>query len=113
MKRQAAYNGEIGANGKAYVKGQFIAEQAECHTTATKGKSSGKQEIAPYVWEVPEDSTQRSIYSFISAFVNFHTGARLYEAAAFSNIPAEQLDSLADRYEAGERWFYPDHEIYS
>jgi hypothetical protein len=29
MKRQAQYHGEVGFNGRAYQKGQFISEQAE------------------------------------------------------------------------------------
>jgi hypothetical protein len=66
MKRQAAYHGEIGANGKAYTKGQFIAEQPEYLGTATKArKGLGKQEIEPYVWEIPESPEMKSIYRFI------------------------------------------------
>jgi hypothetical protein len=63
MKRQAAYHGEIGANGKPYQKGQFIAEQKEYQrTNKLKSKGLKKVEVAPYVWEVPPNETSKSIY---------------------------------------------------
>jgi hypothetical protein len=114
MKRQAAYNGEVGANGRAYVKGQFIAEQAEYLGAATKTKKgSGKQEIEPYVWEVPESPEMKSIYRFIQGvFGDLASGQINEKAIAFHGEDPKKIQSLIARYQQGDRWYFPNQETY-
>ncbi len=115
MKRQAAYHGEIGANGKAYKKGQFIAEQREYCGRGTKfnKKAIKKQEIEPYVWEVPEDPEMKSIFRFIQGVYGCVFKGTINDTAiAFANEDVKKIQSLIARYQAGERWFYPNHEVY-
>ena len=115
MKRQAKYHGEIGANGKAYVKGQFIAEQAENNTARSNSKkSTGKQQIEPYVWEVAPDQDMKPIFSFICNYYNFYTDKVVLneQAIAFYNEDVNKINSLVKRYRNGERWYYPNHELY-
>lgn len=114
MKRQAAYHGEIGANGKPYQKGQFIAEQTMYLGTATKvAKGSGKQEIEPFVWEVPEDPEMKSIYRFVQGIYGDVVSGEINETAiAFHNENLKKIESLISRYQNGERWYFPNHEVY-
>ena len=114
MKRQATFHGEVGANGKAYNKGQFIAEQAEYFGSATKAKKgSGKQEIEAYVWEVPEDSEMKSIYRFIQGIYGCLKSGEINEQSiAFHGENVLKVQSLIARFQNGERWFYPNHEVY-
>jgi len=112
MKRQAQYHGEIGANGKAYTKGQFIAEQEFYQGSAKKVKHTGKVEIAPCVWEVPEDEYQKSIYGFIRTVANIHTGQINYQILEYEGKDIKQVQSLVGRYLQGERWFFPNQEVY-
>ena len=116
MKKQARFNGEIGANGKSYQKGQFIAEQEVSATSASnhqKGKRSGKQEISPYVWEVPEDPEMKSIYSFIQGvYGDLSSGIINEQAISFYDEDVKKIESLMKRYQAGERWYFPSQEMY-
>jgi hypothetical protein len=112
MKRQAKYHGEIGANGKAYQKGQFIAEQPFYIGRAKNVAKSKKQEIAPYVWEIPEDSEMKSIFKFIQQIYNFNYKSIKWEIVKHLNLNEKQVNSLVIRYENGERWFFPNQEIY-
>ena len=106
MKRQANYHGEIGANGKAYQKGQFIAEQVENKTAkASAKKATKKQEIEPYVWVVAPEANLRSIYSQINSLYNVKTKDKAtVETIEFCGYTIEEFEDLVDRYEAGERW---------
>jgi hypothetical protein len=118
MKRQAKFNGEIGANGKAYQKGQFIAEQEVNNTAAATrfAKSKNKKvPITPCEWvlasEIPEGA--RTIYSEVAVFSNLRDIGTLNEhAIAFHNEDFKKIESLTLRYIDGERYFYPDHEVY-
>lgn len=114
MKRQAAYHGEIGANGKAYQKGQFIAEQEDYTMRASKRKKgSGKQEIEPYKWEVPADPEMKSIFAYVGGvYACLRTGEISYNVIEYYNEDPKKIESLVARYQAGERWFYPNQEIY-
>jgi hypothetical protein len=109
-KRQAAYNGEVGANGRAYNKGQFIAEQPGYVGSATKKAKPAKvskQQIERYLWEVPADAEMKSIYNYIQGvFGSVETGEINEESVAFYGVSHLKVQDLIARYQAGERWFF-------
>ena len=111
---RAKKGGEIGANGEFYKGGAFIAT-----TDRPKGqpkkkyKASGKQIIDYGTWEVPVDESMKSIFSFVQGvYGNCHTGEINEQAVSFAGEDIKKIESLIARFRNGERWFYPDNEIY-
>lgn len=108
---RAKKGGEFGANGEWYEGGKFIntvPENAKRHGSGRKG--TGKQEVAPYVWEVAPEG-MRSIYKQIAGIcAKFDLSAKRFVYSANPQIleyigrtQAECEDMIA-RYNAGERW---------
>lgn len=114
MPIQAKKGGEIGANGEFYKGGAFIATTDRPKGQPTKKyKSTGKQLIDYYTWGIPEDSEMKSIFGYVQGvFAHCHTGEINYTAIEFYGVNPKQIESLVARFQAGERWFYPNQEIY-
>ncbi len=108
---RAKKGGEFGANGEWYEGGKFInttPENAKRYGSTTKG--SGKQEIAPYVWEVAPEG-MRSIYKQIAGIcAKFDRASMQFIYAANPQIlnyigrTQAECEDLIARYNAGERW---------
>ena len=62
-QKRAAKGGEIGANGEFYAGGKFINTVEEnSKSLKVAKKTTRKQEVAPYVWEVQPEG-KISIFS--------------------------------------------------
>ena len=102
-QRRAKVGGETGANGKWYEGGK---------------KSTGKQEIAPYKWEVaPND--ERSIYSqFRGVFGTIQNDKavlaygsdveRLHHVLAYYGWTVASAQKPLDMWNDGQRWISVD-----
>ena len=112
MKTQARakVGGEFGANGEWYEGGKFlntVPENRKKEGSAPKG--TGKQEIAPYTWEVAPEG-KRSLYRiFANAFAKVGTDGKAFifcsdHSLAFYGHTREDMQKLVDRWNAGERW---------
>lgn len=108
---RAKKGGEFGANGEWYEGGKFIntvPENAKRHGSGRKG--NGKQEVAPYVWEVAPEG-MRSIYKQIAGIcAKFDRSANCWIYSAnpqilnYCGLTEQQARDMIDRYNAGERW---------
>ena len=107
--KQATKGGEFGANGEWYKGGRFIntiPENPKKEGSSRRG--SGKQEIAPYVWEVAPEG-QRSIYRAFAGIFGKLVNGRLEvlcsdQVLAYTGTSREEAQAMADRWNAGERW---------
>lgn len=113
--RRAPIGGTTGTNGERYEGGQFLpSTELPKLPTKTRRAGSGKQEVAPYVWEVaPAGKT--SLYRVISAFMDWQRYRSTGVAAAhmpsiegharmYTTFNVAEMLLLIDAYEAGERW---------
>lgn len=108
---RASKGGETGMNGEQYLGGQFLPnttlpkQDPKARRTATR-----KQEIAPYVWDVPATPEARSIYTMIAgasaqwdvykvSFKPFWPYLSQQDKAT-----QERHTDLINRWNAGERW---------
>lgn len=107
-QQRAKIGGEIGVNGEFYEGGKFLPS-----TEKPKGKpvkrGSGKVEIEPYKWEVAPEG-QRSIYRRLAGiYGKVINGVMVLDinpvTLAYCGDSEEWVKQLADRYNAGERWF--------
>ncbi len=106
---RATKGGETGMNGEFYAGGTFLPNttlgkmQKRAKTSGT-----GKQEIAPYTYEVaPEGMT--SIYRQIAGiYGKIINGAFVVNASdttiAYYGKTRDEVDALAAQWNAGERW---------
>ena len=113
--KRAAKGGEVGANGEWYEGGKFINTTPENKKReGSKPRGTGKQEIAPYVWEVAAEG-QISLYrQFAGSFGKVVNGtAILTDGGNGDRLPAilnyvgktvVQAQLIIDRWNAGERW---------
>lgn len=109
---RAKKGGEFGANGEWYEGGKFIntvPENAKRHGSVRKG--SGKQEIAPYIWEVAPAENLRSIYKQIAGILGkLDREGKVFTYAAnpavlnYCGKTEQEARDLIARYNAGERW---------
>lgn len=107
--KRAAKGGEVGANGEWYEGGRFIntvAEQPKRYGSVAR--KACKMEVAPFVWEVaPEGKT--SIYRQFAGIWGKCVDGKLVVLASeqtfrYFGKTAEYAQSLADRWNSGERW---------
>ena len=112
MQKRAVKGGEVGANGEWYEGGKFIATTERAKTEGTKPKGSGKQEIAPYVWEIAPEG-MKSLYRMIGMGIygawDRAEGKVVINPCAETlmtqnGITRETVQNLIDRYNAGQRW---------
>jgi hypothetical protein len=109
--KRAAAGGEFGANGEWYEGGKFIntvPENSKRNGTAKRGQ--GKQEIAPYVWEVAPEEGMISLYrQFAGVFGIVIDGVAVVRCSQHTmNYYGKNIDQINDmitRWNAGERWF--------
>lgn len=120
MQPRAKPGGEIGANGEWYEGGKFIATTDHAKSAGKGRKATGRQEIEPYKWEVPPEPGMRSIWRALSVFgcklpdgrlglnpsISDHTW-RYYHGddPVLVEKAKAHFQTLADRFNAGERWF--------
>lgn len=108
-QRRAKVGGETGANGEWYEGGKFIAntDRAKGHKSA--GHATGRQLIAPGVFEIaPADELVAIFPQLTVGFFAFDRETGLFgeviNEAALAYYGADRLLSLRDKYNAGERW---------
>lgn len=99
---RAGKGGEVGMNGEFYAGGTFLP-----NTTLAKmakgRKGTGKQEIAPFKWEVAPDG-MRSLYTLFSAFVNIHTGEVVEQACRYYQRDAKVIAAQFSAWKNGILW---------
>jgi hypothetical protein len=122
---RARKGGEQGVNGAHYEGGQLLPSSKATEQgkqKSAKKVSTGKQEIAPYVWEAPPAPGARALWRGLGVgqwtTIDRVTGQVVLNPslnwdfmAAQAHTPAAELQAdyqaRADRYNAGERWDLP------
>ncbi len=111
--KRAKAGGEYGANGEWYEGGKFINTVPEQPKRIGSGpKATGKQEIAPYVWEVAPAEGMRSLYNRFSGvfgvvrngIAELRADDRLPQTLEYFGVTLEQAESMIRQWNAGERW---------
>lgn len=109
--KRAAKGGEFGANGEWYEGGKFINTIPENRKKeGSSRRGSGKVEIEPYVWVVaPEGTSGISLYKNLAGvFGKVIDGKMVLNVnpvtLRYFGKTMEQVQVMADRYNAGERW---------
>jgi hypothetical protein len=115
--KRAAKGGEFGANGEWYEGGKFInTVAANRKKEGSSSRRTGKQEIAPYVWEVPPaDGPQNSIYrQFAGTWGRIENGVAIFAYGAdverlacvlkYCGRTREEAQVILDQWNAGQRW---------
>jgi hypothetical protein len=114
-QRRAKTGGELGANGEWYEGGKFIntiEENAKRH--GSRPKQAGKQEIAPYQWEVGPAGSISLYRQFAGAWGRIENGVailaygsdteRLDHVLAYCGRTKAEAQAMLDRWNNGERW---------
>ena len=107
-QRRAKTGGELGANGEWYEGGKWIANTERAKRPGST-KATGRQEIAPRQWEMAPEDGLRSIFAAFNGTWELNSSGQM----ACRKLPVsywgqEYLDrsqSMADRFNSGERWF--------
>jgi len=112
-KTRAQKGGEMGINGLWYNGGQFLPSTTLGKMASRmKVQKSGKQEIAPYKWEVAPKENMRSIYTLTGVASKWAEGKWQEELELVDNekvlsyykIDVEATQKLIDLWNSGERW---------
>lgn len=111
-QKRAAVGGEFGANGEWYEGGKFINTVEEnAKGKAKKRTTTRKQEIAPYVWEVPPEGKWSLYVLFAGLYGNVRNGVavlrtddRLQGTLKYDGKTLEQAKKMIDDWNAGVRW---------
>ena len=112
-QKRAAVGGEFGANGEWYEGGKFINTVSDnAKRNAKKRNATRKQEIAPYVWEVPPQEGQRSLYDrFAGVYGNVWNGIavlrnddQLETTLEYYGKTLEEVTKMIEDWNAGVRW---------
>lgn len=109
--KRAKAGGEFGANGEWYEGGKFlntVPENRKREGSHPK-RAAGRVEIEPYVWATPEDG-QRSIYRRMQGnFGRIENGVMVVRVSqqtlAYFGETLESVQSMADAYNSGIRWY--------
>ena len=109
-QKRAAVGGEFGANGEWYEGGKFINTVEENAKRQVK-RSSRKECVAPYKWEVVPEG-MRSIFDYCFGEFAMMVDGKLvvrtceYSDNAFRYFRASRafVQSLCNRWNNGERW---------
>lgn len=112
-RTRAAKGGQYGVNGEHYDGGQFLPTSAgtvKGMFKSGKVNATRKIEIEPYIWAVPPTADSRSLYrNLAGTFCKMVNGKMAIAApdAVFTyyKMTRQQVQDMADRYNAGERWF--------
>lgn len=108
--KRAKVGGEFGANGEWYEGGKFIntvPENSKRFGSAKRGQ--GKQEIAPYVWEIAPEPNMRSLYrQFAGVFGIVIDGVAVVrchqQTLNYFGRTIEEVSDMIQRWNAGQRW---------
>lgn len=108
-QRRAKTGGETGANGEWYEGGKFIANTDHAKGHKSAGRATGRQLIAPGVFEVaPSDELVAIFPQLAVGFFAFHAATLQFgevtNETALNYFGAERLTALRDLFNAGERW---------
>lgn len=120
-KTRAQTGGETGVNGEFYRGGQFLPSSPTMEKGAFKQskrrKGTGKQEIEPYVWEIPPTETAKPVNLAMFVAMPVREGREIvgyerYEPAIRGSLKDEMfmgwhIDELIEMYNSGQRWFEP------
>jgi len=107
----------VGINGRTYLGGQFLPESTEAAAEkeqtrlnkVAKEYINRKQEVAPYVWELPPTETSIPITRQLTGRVVWDFDNRKYDweatsqAIRDSSLPSN-AEELVRRFNSGERW---------
>ncbi len=107
-QKRAKKGGEIGPNNEWYPGGAYIAT-TELKKMAKGKRGSGKQQIAPYTWEVPEPGKVPiwRVFGGIEGVL----GDKPFSGVSDKSLKylglegkKEELEKLIERFKAGERY---------
>jgi hypothetical protein len=102
-------------NGESYKGGQFLPNTENTVKGAqngTKIKATRKQQVAPYVWEVPPAEGLRAIFRHAGQTLRYDWKTNTMQLNDvnwdwFDQYGAgsrERAQASADKWNAGERW---------
>ena len=112
MTQRAIKGGEFGANGEWYEGGKFInTVPANKKREGSKSSGTGKQEIAPYTWEVAPKG-KRSLYrqfagvfgKVVDGVAVLRTDSQMEQTCRYMGVTLSEASELISRWNAGERW---------
>lgn len=107
---RAKRGGETGMNGERYEGGQFLPNtDLPKIAKLAKKVGTGKQEIAPYVWEVPPDGKWSLMWKYgtVWAWSADKKTVRLNDNVNVNYFGATYLaeaSEAAQKWNNGERW---------
>jgi len=110
--KRAKKGGEFGANGEWYEGGKFINTIPENKKReGSKPRGTGKQEVAPYVWEIAPEG-KRSLYrkfagvfgKVIDGVAVLRTDDQMEQTCRYYGVSLEVATEMISRWNAGERW---------
>jgi hypothetical protein len=111
MTKRATKGGEFGANGEWYEGGKFINTVAENRKREGSSRGSGKQEIAPYTWEVAPIGMKSLYRQFAGVFGKVIDGVavirnddQMETTLRYYRTTRDEAVAMIDRWNAGERW---------
>lgn len=114
MAGRAGKGGEYGKNGQYYAGGQYLPNtELPKMPRSTRKRGSGKQEIAPYTWEVPPTDGYRSIYKRTAGILarpdwegDFHqlVFSASEQTLGYFQVSEREARELVAQYNAGSRW---------
>ena len=109
MTTRAKKGGELGANGEWYEGGKFLNTIPENRKReGSQPKGSGKSEIEPFVWSVGPDGMVSIYRQLAGVFGKVVNGVMVVSTSQqtlnYFGRTIEEVDSLAARWNAGERW---------
>jgi hypothetical protein len=107
--KRAKRGGEFGANGEWYEGGKFINTIPENRKKeGSQRRGTGKQEIAPYTWEVSSEGKLSLYRQFAGVFGKVIDGVAVLmcseQTLRYFRTSREEAQNLIDRWNAGERW---------
>ena len=111
-QKRAAVGGEFGANGEWYEGGKFINTVADnAKRNAKKRNATRKQEIAPYVWEVPPEGKSSLYRQFAGIFGNVRNDVAvlrkddgLATTVEYCGRTLPEVAKMIEDWNAGVRW---------
>ena len=113
---RAAKGGEIGINGEHYEGGQFLPNSRTRAKGSNRPRTTGKRQIAPYVWEIAPSPSHFSIFDLISnARCAMRNAVWEWDGDAIKVLRTDEADyishgfyvplyDLIAAYNAGSRW---------
>ena len=112
MTKRAIKGGEFGANGEWYEGGKFVNTVAANKKREGSGpRGSGKQEIAPYLWEVAPEGKSSLYRKFAGVFGKVVNGIaelrsddRMEQTCRYYGVTAETASEMIAEWNRGVRW---------